>query len=78
MKNLMTTDAQKKIIENREALATTRHLLLNGFLDNYDGELERYMQEVLTALVTNTARIRQSQQETFDKHPTFAATCIRV
>ena len=78
MKQLFTTQAQKDIINNRECLAITRYILLNGFIDNYDGELEKYMNQVLTALISNTARLRQSQQETFDQHPTFAATCIRV
>ena len=78
MKQLMTTQAQKDIINNRECLAITRYVLLNGFIDNYNGELEKLMNKVLTSLITDTARIRQSQQETFDQYPTFAASCVRV
>lgn len=78
MKQLITTETQKKIIKNRECLAYMHYHMLNGFTDRIDGEIEKIAQEMLTAIIVGTARLRQKQQETFDQHPTFAATCIRV
>ena len=72
------THTQRDIITMRGLLSDLHYQLTGGMLDAYDSETERLAQEGMVLVLTTIDRMRKEQQEVFDRHPTFAASCIRV